>query len=90
MNCPSCGRDNAADASFCNGCGTKLELACENCGRGNSSDSVFCAGCGRQLVAEIPKPTLPEALSDPLNYTPRHLAEKILRDRPLSKASAAP
>jgi predicted amidophosphoribosyltransferase len=31
MRCPSCNYDNPADASFCEGCGTKLELICPAC-----------------------------------------------------------
>jgi class 3 adenylate cyclase/tetratricopeptide (TPR) repeat protein len=78
LNCPSCNRENAGDAVFCNGCGARLEVVCSDCGRSNSADSSFCAGCGRRLA---PAPSAAAASPDPLSYTPRHLAEKILRDR---------
>ena len=48
-------------------------LACQ---RGNSTDSAFCAGCGQRFIRSSS-----DALPKPLSYTPRHLAEKILRDR---------
>ena len=31
MCCPSCNHDNPDDASFCEECGTKLELICPAC-----------------------------------------------------------
>jgi len=31
MRCPSCNHDNPGDASFCEGCGAKLELICPAC-----------------------------------------------------------
>jgi class 3 adenylate cyclase/tetratricopeptide (TPR) repeat protein len=77
LNCPSCGHENAADAAFCNKCGARLEIVCANCQRSNRGDSAFCAGCGQKLVA-----VAPGAVSQaPISYTPKHLAEKILRDR---------
>jgi predicted amidophosphoribosyltransferase len=33
VNCASCGRENRADAAFCDGCGAGLTRGCENCGR---------------------------------------------------------
>ena len=77
MNCPSCGHENAVDAAFCNKCGARLEIVCANCQRSNRGDSAFCAGCGQRLTAGAPA-AVPAA---PLSYTPRHLAEKILRER---------
>ena len=76
MNCPSCGHQNTPDAAFCNKCGAKLEIVCAACQRSNSTDSAFCAGCGQRLVAVDS-----DAIPKPLSYTPRHLVEKILRDR---------
>jgi class 3 adenylate cyclase len=50
---------------------------CAACKRGNSADSSFCAGCGQRLVAA----EATAAPANPLSYTPKHLAEKILRER---------
>ena len=77
MNCPSCAHQNTADAAFCNKCGVRLEIVCADCQRSNRADSSFCAGCGRRLTAG----TAVAAPPNPLVYTPKHLAEKILRDR---------
>ncbi|MBI1885977.1 MAG: AAA family ATPase [Chloroflexi bacterium] len=80
MNCPSCGHDNAPDAAFCDKCGSGLVITCTSCGRGNPPDSAFCAGCGHKLAEAAAAGATPTA-PDPLSYTPRHLVEKILRDR---------
>ncbi|MGH9036140.1 MAG: double zinc ribbon domain-containing protein, partial [Acidimicrobiia bacterium] len=47
MKCPSCERENAADASFCSHCGNRLGGACPGCGRPIAADAVFCPGCHR-------------------------------------------
>ena len=46
MQCPSCDRDNADNASFCSGCGTRLLLNCGQCGRSLALDASFCDACG--------------------------------------------
>src|SRR3954454_2595198 len=48
MVCPSCGRENPADANFCGQCGTRLitERPCPSCGRPNPPDLRFCRSCG--------------------------------------------
>jgi class 3 adenylate cyclase len=79
MFCPSCGQDNPDDSIFCGDCGASLaaEQSCPSCGKANPSDLKFCRACGARLV----EPAKPAAAADPRAYTPRHLAEKILRDR---------
>ena len=49
MRCPECQSDNPDDASFCNKCGSQLEIACPNCAKTNPPDSNFCNGCGQKL-----------------------------------------
>jgi predicted ATPase/class 3 adenylate cyclase len=46
MRCPSCNNDNPADAVFCEGCGTKLELICPACKASVSPGARFCKKCG--------------------------------------------
>ena len=77
MNCTSCQRENPADASFCAGCGRKLGRVCSACQRDNDADANFCNGCG-QALAEEPAPAVERA---PADYTPKHLAEKILQSK---------
>ena len=76
MNCPSCGNDNPQDNRFCGGCGTALEKTCADCGYVNPPDHQFCGGCGHPLQ---PTPKTPRR--EPNDYTPKHLAEKILTSR---------
>ncbi|MGO9056865.1 MAG: double zinc ribbon domain-containing protein [Candidatus Binataceae bacterium] len=49
MRCPSCNRDNPADASFCEECGTKLELICPACKASVSPGARFCRKCGTAI-----------------------------------------
>jgi len=49
MQCPECQSDNPTDASFCNKCGSQLEIACPNCSKANPPGSNFCNGCGHNL-----------------------------------------
>jgi len=51
MLCARCNNDNPADASFCEGCGTKLELACPICKTLASPGARFCKKCGTVLAA---------------------------------------
>ena len=75
MNCQACDRPNVEDASFCMNCGAPLVRACPNCGRQVTSGASFCDGCGQQVTASsTPVPDLRD-------YTPAHLAKKILQDR---------
>jgi class 3 adenylate cyclase/tetratricopeptide (TPR) repeat protein/ribosomal protein L40E len=46
MRCPSCNYENPADASFCEGCGAKLELICPACKASVSPGARFCRKCG--------------------------------------------
>ena len=77
MPCLDCGRENPADASFCAGCGAPVERVCSNCGRANDGDARFCNGCAHPIGAAgvAPEPVVPR------DYTPRHLAERILKSR---------
>ena len=77
MICSTCQRENATGSRYCNGCGAALELTCAACGRGSPPDAAFCSACGARLGADAPS----RAASDPRSYTPRHLAERILRTR---------
>ena len=45
-------------------------MQCRACGRESSPENAFCGGCGAALAARPPR-----------DYTPRHLADRILRGR---------
>src|ERR1700732_1635160 len=61
MLCAKCSNDNPADASFCEGCGAKLELVCPTCKTSASPGARFCKKCGTALPAALPDshPTRP-------------------------------
>ena len=62
VRCGHCGRDNAADAAFCGGCGAAIAArACARCGRGARHDDRFCAGCGARLDDTPPPAAGPSA-----------------------------
>jgi phage head maturation protease len=61
VECPHCGRGNAADANYCDQCDTKLEatqpyargagenVECPECELYNDADAHFCDQCGEKL-----------------------------------------
>src|ERR1700722_8388110 len=61
MLCAKCSNDNPGDASFCEGCGAKLELACPICKTMASPGARFCKKCGTALTATRPdsRPAVP-------------------------------
>jgi class 3 adenylate cyclase/tetratricopeptide (TPR) repeat protein len=79
MTCTSCDHTNPDDARFCNSCGEALAVGCATCSRANPPASRFCNGCGADLTA-VNVSQASEAPT-PRDYTPRHLAEKILRNK---------
>jgi class 3 adenylate cyclase/tetratricopeptide (TPR) repeat protein len=79
MKCPACKLDNPESARFCNQCGSSLEAVCPACGRSNPPGSKYCNQCGQQLDGPGPAPSPQD--NQPLAYTPRFLADKILTSR---------
>src|SRR5215472_13853728 len=51
MLCSSCKTENAADATFCEQCGSKLESVCPACKTTLSPRARFCKKCGIALGA---------------------------------------
>jgi class 3 adenylate cyclase/tetratricopeptide (TPR) repeat protein len=79
MKCPKCQAENPEDAKFCNQCASVLELTCPSCGKLNLPDSRFCNQCACDL-SETKAPASVD-YSKPQSYTPKFLADKILKDR---------
>jgi class 3 adenylate cyclase/tetratricopeptide (TPR) repeat protein len=52
------------------------EAACSRCGYSNPAGQKFCNGCGKSLEESALTPG-----RDPRVYTPKHLADEILRSR---------
>jgi class 3 adenylate cyclase len=74
MRCPKCQHENTANAKFCEECAAPLARACDNCGSEVSATAKFCPQCGHRLVDTA-------RFASPKNYTPQHLADKILTSR---------
>ena len=89
MRCPGCQLDNPPQNRFCEQCGALLEARCPQCGAALRSGARFCGACGQRLAAPeaaVPPPTPAPAVaaerqSRPASYTPKHLADKILKGR---------
>jgi class 3 adenylate cyclase/tetratricopeptide (TPR) repeat protein len=76
MNCPRCRHEVPSRAKFCPECGTALPAGCARCGSALSQAAKFCSECGHP-VSPAPGPAATR-FESPVDYTPRHLAEKIL------------
>jgi tetratricopeptide (TPR) repeat protein len=69
MKCDACGHENLENATFCAGCGKKLESSnkCPQCGFENQPGATFCSGCGESLEKmATPTPTTPTEPQTPL------------------------
>jgi class 3 adenylate cyclase/tetratricopeptide (TPR) repeat protein len=73
MKCPKCQHENPATAKFCEECAARLTLGCPNCGSQVSATAKFCPECAHPLkLAGEPR------FASPKDYTPQHLADRIL------------
>jgi class 3 adenylate cyclase/tetratricopeptide (TPR) repeat protein len=79
MKCSRCQSDNPAEADFCIECGALMEFHCPKCGAIIPATGKFCKECGCDLREA--KPPLVIDYSQPLSYTPKHLADRILAAR---------
>ena len=83
MQCASCRAENRDEARFCRSCGDPLAFSCEGCGAELLPDSRFCDACGAE-VGKVRRQTTPSDTASersPLQYTPAHLASKILTSK---------
>jgi hypothetical protein len=82
MRCPTCNHNNDQDDRFCAECGSPLAAQCVSCGAELKADAKFCTKCGTTTStseqSESADLNVPRAIAD---YTPKHLAEKILTSR---------
>lgn len=82
MQCTNCHHDNADNARFCNQCGSSLKPGCAQCGAENPADSKFCNQCGNSLAtASTSEAPSRKTQASPKDYTPKHLADRILSSR---------
>src|SRR6266511_1956882 len=78
MRCPRCQVDNKAGRKFCAACVQPLPFPCPRCTFVNDPGYQFCGGCGQALTAASQPAS---TFGSPHDYTPKHLAEKILTCR---------
>ncbi|GAA6491116.1 MAG TPA: zinc-ribbon domain-containing protein [Candidatus Bariatricus faecipullorum] len=78
--CPACGAEIAANSSFCNNCGAKIEQrrpeqpvtgkVCRNCGNPIPEGHLFCTSCGTKVEEDpIPEPVeepVPQPIPEPV------------------------
>src|SRR5215210_8365473 len=82
MRCLACDAELPPGAKFCNSCGSTQLTRCPACGHDNPPVSRFCLECGGRLEAAAqPAGDRVCPAPSPQNYTPPHLAEKILTSR---------
>jgi hypothetical protein len=80
MSCSTCSRENRSDARFCDGCGAAQARACGGCGTTLWADARFCDACGVAVGSPALKAS-GEVERTPRDYTPKHLADKILQSK---------
>ncbi len=88
--------DNPSQNRFCDQCGATLDIVCPSCGGTVRSEARFCGTCGKRLGEAVAAERRAEPEASPgrpaahppleyrspvVAYTPRHLADKILRSR---------
>jgi len=76
--CPACGHELPGGARFCDSCGHAVAATCRACAAPLQPEARFCDQCGAAVAASASAPALHARA--PLAYTPRHLAERVLRD----------
>ncbi len=101
MHCPNCGTENRASAKFCDECATPLAQVCPSCGGTNRPSAKFCSACAFPLITGSPPPVQRATCNvqrnqfsafshqAPVNYTPRHLADRILAAQAAMEARGA-
>src|SRR5262245_45449874 len=85
MQCPSCQHENRDGRRFCGECRAPLPTPCPTCQFPNEATDKFCGGCSAPLSTAA-SPTLPVFTAAPRapaphEYTPTHLAERIIASR---------
>ncbi len=84
MVCPRCQAENREGRRYCGECGAPLPTPCASCGFANEAGEKYCGGCGQPLGAPRQSQAPPIAeprYGAPQDYTPHHLAERILTSR---------
>ncbi len=91
MRCENCGFENSSGAGFCETCGARLSHGCPRCGHEVGVCAKFCSECGASLTdasvaPSLRSPPVPGPSSEPIHYTPHHLAERIRAEQAAMEA----
>src|SRR5262245_59179947 len=85
MQCSQCQAENREGRRFCAKCGAALTATCSACGFTNEPGEDYCGGCGTALgtpsAAQPPAALSVRPVPTPQQYTPPHLAERIISSR---------
>jgi class 3 adenylate cyclase/tetratricopeptide (TPR) repeat protein len=79
MRCSGCQQENPDGSRFCLQCGAGFGTQCGKCGAELPSGARFCNQCGGVVEAKAAAPA--NRARSPRDYTPKHLAEKILTQK---------
>jgi len=81
--CPSCSQANPAGTKFCPECGAPQGLSCGQCQTELPGGAKFCPECGEAVGVSPPTAAGPRDAAErlPRDYTPQHLADKILTSK---------
>ena len=77
MQCPSCREQNPEGSRFCLQCGASFGARCRECGAELPAGARFCNQCGAAVEAKAAA----SRVRAPRDYTPKHLADKILTQK---------
>jgi predicted amidophosphoribosyltransferase len=78
VNCLACGHENRAQAKFCEECAAPLKRSCSACGSELRPAARFCDECAAPVEQDARASAVDRS---PRDYTPRHLADKILQSK---------
>jgi class 3 adenylate cyclase/tetratricopeptide (TPR) repeat protein len=80
MKCLKCQHENRSEGRFCEECAAPLVKTCPQCGNLILPGAKFCSQCAHPVGLEGEYRATSRFLS-PENYTPKHLAERILTSK---------
>ena len=81
MQCPACQHESPPDSPFCMHCAAPLAPTCASCSAGLPEGARFCPQCAHPVEAASPESGATARERSPRDYTPRHLADKILQSK---------
>ena len=84
MQCLSCQTDNPPANRFCDHCGAPLDARCPQCKAVLRAGARFCGTCGHSVApahAAAAAIVTGKPARSIASYTPKHLAEKVLKAR---------